>query len=225
MVNLLIGARMPLSRVKKKLDEKPWSVPREILNLGQAISGLLYPYAEVVVHDVQSDSIVAIFNPLSRRKEGDPSYLDQGLLESQQEVIGPYQRTNWDGRALKCMSTVLRDERRRIRGFICINLDVSACVAIQDSLATFLRVSSEMTDNSSKFYKENLYQRINEYLKNFCLERNLHQQHLTRDEKRELILTLKEEGAFEEKNAATYVARALDISRATVYNYLGEAQK
>lgn len=216
---------MPLSRVKKKLDEKPWSVPREILNLGQAISGLLYPYAEVVVHDVQSDSIVAIFNPLSRRKEGDPSYLDQGLLESQQEVIGPYQRTNWDGRALKCMSTVLRDERRRIRGFICINLDVSACVAIQDSLATFLRVSSEMTDNSSKFYKENLYQRINEYLKNFCLERNLHQQHLTRDEKRELILTLKEEGAFEEKNAATYVARALDISRATVYNYLGEAQK
>jgi predicted transcriptional regulator YheO len=41
----------------------------------------------------------------------------------------------------------------------------------------------------------------------------------------DLILTVivKKAGVFEEKNAATYVALALDISRATVYNYLGES--
>jgi len=33
---------------------------------------------------------------------------------------------------------------------------------------------------------------------------------------------LKKEGAFETKNAASYVADVLQISRATVYNYLKE---
>ena len=107
----------------------------------------------------------------------------------------------------------------------CINLDVSACVSIQGALSAFLGSGTTMTEGSSRFYKENLYQRINEYVKKFCQERHLIQQNLTRDEKRELILSLKDDGAFEEKNAATYVARALDVSRATVYNYLGELQK
>jgi predicted transcriptional regulator YheO len=208
-----------------KLNVKKWEVPKEITAMAQAISGLFYPYAEVVVHDVGRDSIVSIFNPLSRRKEGDPSYLDKELLETGKENIGPYQRTNWDGRTLKCMSTVIRDSEHNIRGFVCINLDISACISIQDALSTFLGSEPQMSEGSSRFYKENLYQRINEYVKKFCQERRLHQQHLTRDEKRDLILSLKEEGAFDEKNAATYVARALDVSRATVYNYLGEIHK
>jgi predicted transcriptional regulator YheO len=208
---------------KSKIKE--WKVPKEVTAMAHAISGLFYPYAEVVIHDVERDSIVSIFNSFSRRKEGDPSYLDKELLETGKETIGPYQRTNWDGRALKCMSTVIRDSEKKIRGFVCINLDVSACVSIQDALNTFLGSGSHMSEGSSRFYKENLYQRINEYVKMFCQERHLNLQSLTRDEKRDLILSLKGEGAFDEKNAATYVARALDVSRATVYNYLGEVQK
>lgn len=216
---------MTRRRGSAKPNLPAWQVPQEVIDMAKAISQLFYPFAEVVIHDVERDSIVSIFNPLSRRKEGDPSYLDKALLDTDARTIGPYQRTNWDGRALKCMSTIIRGKDNKIQGFVCINLDVSVCTSMQDALSSFLGGGVQMSEGDSRFYKENLYQRINEYVKSFCIERHLHQEHLTRDEKRDLILSLKEEGAFDEKNAATYVARALDVSRATVYNYLGETQK
>ena len=43
---------------------------------------------------------------------------------------------------------------------------------------------------------------------------------LSKDKKQELIKALYREGAFKAKNAATYVADVLHLSRATIYNYL-----
>ncbi|WP_083852172.1 helix-turn-helix domain-containing protein [Legionella tunisiensis] len=40
--------------------------------------------------------------------------------------------------------------------------------------------------------------------------------------KKELIEHLQQAGAFTAKHAATYIAQILNISRATVYNYLSD---
>jgi predicted transcriptional regulator YheO len=45
---------------------------------------------------------------------------------------------------------------------------------------------------------------------------------LTREHKRVLIEALYEEGAFNGKSAANYVAKVLSMGRATVFNHLKE---
>ena len=41
--------------------------------VAEAIARLFHPYAEVAVHDLASDRIVALWNPFSGRKPGDPA--------------------------------------------------------------------------------------------------------------------------------------------------------
>ena len=43
----------------------------------EAIARLLSPHAEVVLHDPATDSVLAIWNPLSKRTVGDPSLLGE----------------------------------------------------------------------------------------------------------------------------------------------------
>jgi predicted transcriptional regulator YheO len=45
---------------------------------------------------------------------------------------------------------------------------------------------------------------------------------LNKEKKKALVVALHREGAFTAKNAANYVADVLDLSRATIYNYLKE---
>jgi len=57
---------------------------------------------------------------------------------------------------------------------------------------------------------------IGDYLKQHALRI----ESLDKSEKKKLLIALYKEGAFNTKNAASYVADVLQISRATVYNYL-----
>ena len=59
--------------------------------VGACISALLYPHAEVVIHDLRTDRVAAIWNSFSRRAVGDPSLL--GNIADDLEVgqvFGPY---------------------------------------------------------------------------------------------------------------------------------------
>ncbi|WP_371923148.1 helix-turn-helix domain-containing protein [Legionella sp. 27cVA30] len=44
---------------------------------------------------------------------------------------------------------------------------------------------------------------------------------LNRKEKKALVIHLHRVGAFSGKNSAQYIAEILNVSRATIYNYLG----
>ncbi|WP_193366537.1 PAS domain-containing protein, partial [Inquilinus limosus] len=43
--------------------------------VAEAVAALLGPEAEVVLHELATDTILRIVNPLSRRRPGDPSLL------------------------------------------------------------------------------------------------------------------------------------------------------
>jgi len=189
------------------------------LPLAEAISKLLAPFAEVVLHDLESDSVAAIFNPLSRREVGDDSCLERMDLDCAEDVIGPYEKVNWDGRKLKCVSVVLK-KGKVAEGLMCINIDISQFASAHALLSNFLNLDAHISDE--KLFKEDPFEQINAFITAYCEERNLVVSSLPRDEKVELIKALNEEGAFSIKNAASYIARILEVSRATVYNYLGE---
>lgn len=84
------------------------------LNVAKAISKLLHPFAEVVIHDLEKDQVIAIFNPLSKREVGDLSYLDRIDFDRKgkmPDIIGPYEKLNFDGRKLKSISIVIKNAK------------------------------------------------------------------------------------------------------------------
>jgi len=197
---------------------------QEVLPYAEAFSRLLCPFAEVVVHDLGEDRIEAIYNPISRRQVGDDSYLDRINFNESEVITGPYEKTNWDGRPMKSISIVIRNQAGKAEGFLCVNVDISAFESANQLLQSFLKNNSELSDHSERLFKEDLYEKINLYVRNYCREHQVSVDALKRGEKKEIISSLAEEGAFKGKNAADYIGRVLGISRATVYNYLKEKE-
>ncbi|AXA33131.1 helix-turn-helix transcriptional regulator [Francisella adeliensis] len=197
---------------------------KKYLDIAEAISKLLSPFAEVVIHDLSTNKIEAIFNSISKREVGDSSYLDHINLETYDElsnVIGPYEKLNYDGRKLKCIITVIRNSDDVAVGTLCINLDISVFDKYRGILQLFLTNNDKgMSQKSQSLFRDTLYEQINNFVQKYCLNHNLSIDNLTRLQKKNLILELKQNGALDGKNASHYIARALNVSRATVYNYL-----
>lgn len=196
------------------------------VNVANAISKLLHPFAEVVIHDLEKGQIAAIFSPISKREVGDSSYLDRidfDHKEKSPDIIGPYEKFNFDGRKLKSISVVIKNKKGLALGFLCINLDVSVFTKYQGILNAFLSdFESPKSQEIETIFKDDLYEQINIFVQNYCVENHLNLDSLSRIDKKNLILRLKKHGALEGKNGGQYIARTLGISRATVYNYLKE---
>lgn len=196
------------------------TVIKRVLPIAEAIERLLHPHAEVVVHDISQDKIVAIYHPFSKRRVGDAS-----LLTSEQEgniandCIGPYEKINWDGRRLKSVSSVIRDEKKKAVGMLCINLDITMFDKMHQVLNAFMQFE-DVSPQSNTLFKDDWQERINVAVHEYLADHHLAMHSLNRSEKKQLVQHLFEGGAFEGKNAASYVANILNISRATVYNYL-----
>lgn len=186
-------------------------------SIGEAIC-LLIPQAEVVIHDLRTGCIHAIFNNVSKRKIGDDSSLDEevSLLEKQ-DVFPPYVKTNWDGRKMKSVTAILRNQRGKAIGLLCVNLDISKWEEMHHFILDLIRPATEKPDF---LFKNDWREKINLYVSSYLKQRALRLESLDKVETKKLLLALHQEGAFNTKNAASYVADVLRISRATVYNYL-----
>jgi len=200
---------------------------KEYQPVAEAFAKLLHPFAEVVIHDLAKDCIVAIYNPISKREVGDPSYFD-GLdfgADPDENVIGPSEKINYDGRRLKSISIVLRNDKGKAVGSICVNMDISVFEKYQNTLQIFLSNNdSTLSESRQAFFKDSVHEQINIFIENYCRENNLSFDAMSKNDKQDLIFRLKENGAFNGKNATSYIARILNISRATVYNYLKESE-
>jgi D-arginine utilization repressor len=197
---------------------------KQHLPTAEAIAKLLYPFAEVALHDLKKDRIEAIFNPISKRAIGDQSYLeglDLNTTKKSPSIIGPYEKTNYDGRKLKSISISIHNDDKIPVGFLCINLDISVFDKYKNMLDLFLSPTEKKTKKETvDLFKNDLHEQINSFIQNYCIKNHLHLESLDRNEKKAIILQLKANGALNEINGPQYIARALNISRATVYNYL-----
>lgn len=187
--------------------------------IGEAICLLLFPHAEVVIHDLKTGCIGAIFNNLSKRAVGDESLLDDMSKLSDEDVFPVYFKTNWDGRKMKSVTAVLKNQSGKAIGLLCINLDISKWEEMHLFILDLIKPRKEMPDF---LFKNDWREKINIYVSSYLKQHALHLESLDRDEKKDLLLALQREGAFDTKNAASYIADVLKISRASVYNYLKE---
>ncbi|MBH1930789.1 PAS domain-containing protein [Serratia rubidaea] len=187
--------------------------------IADAIALLFTPYAEVAIHDLASQKLVYIANNRSQRELGEDSNLDELRDNPDLQVIGPYQKRNWDGGQLRSISAVLRDDNQHPIGLMCINLDITVLSSAKAALETFLS-GSALQPQPAVLFQDDWQERINTFIYQWLQQHQQTLPTLNAPARRKLVEALYHQGAFRGKNAAGYVAKILGIGRATVYNYL-----
>ncbi len=190
--------------------------------LCDAIALLLQPQAEVVLHDLATETVAHIANPFSHREVGEPSLLHEIDFRPDVALIGPYEKVNFDGRRLKSISAVLREDGRVV-GVICINLDVTHLQSAIELLTALTRVPTG-AGQPAVLIQEDWHERINQYVHAWTARNGVVIADLSRAQRLQLVGELAADGAFGGKHAAAYVSRVLQMSRASVYNYLRAAK-
>jgi predicted transcriptional regulator YheO len=186
--------------------------------IADGIATLFAPYVEVVIHDLATEEVAYISNDLSRRVAGDPSQLDEIGFDPDLRVIGPYQKTNWDGRRMKCISIVLREKDAPI-GLMCLNVDVTQFDLVRRALDGFLGAEPR-NEGVQALFVHDWHEKINQFVADWCATRDIRIEQIDKASRRELISALRDSGALEQRRAPAYIARILGVSRATVYNEL-----
>ena len=188
----------------------------------EAIVALLTPLAEVAVHDIRRDRIVGIWNPISERKIGDRSLIDELPPYSEDaRVIGPYPKVLADGRAITSVSVVLHNAKGAPRGLLCINFDRSP---LDGTIDLLVRFAAAVEDRPPELFDRDWREQILLVVDEECRSRVLRRDRLTREQRLDLVRVLDERGLFATRNAATHAGRALGVSRTTVYALLKEAR-
>lgn len=177
-----------------------------------AITLLLEPLVEIVVHDLESETICYLSGQLSKRQVGDASLLDIDALDKSLDGM-TYPKLNFDGRLIKSISVPVDDKL-----LICINCDISIFNQMKQlSEAVIMPREAHMPNSLFKHdWQEKLHLILHAYLNEqaWCFD------NLTQKQKKDVAYYLFQQGAFEEKNAADYIARVLKLGRATIFNYL-----
>jgi D-arginine utilization repressor len=150
---------------------------------------------------------------------GQSSLTDVADIDFDQNVIGPYTKTNWDGRRLKSVSAVIRDPDGRPIGLMCINHDIEAFSGVLDQLLLLVGTPVPMAPATALFSGD-WRERINEHIGTFLAEKNATLTGLGTNDVNHLIAWLDKVGIFEIRNATNYLADVLSVSRATIYNRL-----
>ncbi len=190
--------------------------------LCDAIGKLFYPHVEVVLHDLELEKLVYIVNAFSKRKIGDAILNDvKDIKALTSDIVGPYEKINIDGKRVKTVSTIIRDEDKKPIGMICINFDIEIFDKIFESIKGFLNLKNEPNEPNLLFsqdWRSHTNSIINRYLE----QKNKKIEELKTKDKKELIYFLNEEGIFSIRNVVAYLCEILNISRATIYKWLKE---
>jgi predicted transcriptional regulator YheO len=207
--------------MSRRLSQTPGSLAVHFPTAA-AVAALLAPQAEVVVHDLRSDRVAGIWNAFSKRKVGDPSHLgDDPELIGEKDVYGPYEKAAPDGGRLKSVSAVLKDEAGRRIGLLCINFDLAV---FDQAIALLGAFAQSQQPRPEPIFAQDWREQINLGIRAFLQARQLTLKALDRADRVALVGALDARNLFATRNAAQHVADALGVSRATIYNLLGDAR-
>lgn len=187
-------------------------------------------HCEVVIHTLSnvSQSVTKIVNGhVTGRKEGSP-LTDFGIeimkkadsLES--DIIGPYFIDLDDGRKLRCVTLLIRNEKAKPIGMMCINIDLSAPLLdfFKDFLLTRGESSQEIVEHFAITPKEMILRTLDKVKSLVDNQRKVSPS----DKNKMVVVELYKKGIFNVRGSIDLVAEETGISRYTVYNYIREAK-
>lgn len=182
------------------------------LHLARSLAELFYPLVELTLLDLNG-AAKEVFNSFSTLKEDQTCDLNSCQVEvsfSELLVVG---------RQVRSLIYPLYEDKQMI-GYMRLRYDLTHFKHLHEQMNILLQPASphlkqEPCDN----WKESIDQMIGSYL----VENTINLQAINARQKRELISRLQQKGLFDFKESSAYVASKLQISRATVYNYLKTA--
>lgn len=210
------------------------SLPPILEGIRQILPGLAKTFGsdcEFVLHDFTdvSCSLIAIEGNVTHRSIGSPltDLILQIVSKNQnpQDLIN-YQSHTHDGRVLRSSTLFLRDLEGKLIGCLCVNLDLSNWIAARELLNEFCEThpldGESLVRDSETFVQdveELLMGTINEVI---SLEKKP-VKFMDRNDKIHVVNALNARGIFLIRGSVEAVARALHVSRYTIYNYLDQA--
>jgi predicted transcriptional regulator YheO len=207
----------------------PQGLPPALEPIMKAIAGAVGPHCEVVLHDLSKrdveHTIVAIENGhVTGRTVGGPS-TNRGLelLRSEAEDHDEYgyKGRTADGRELRSSSVYLRDADGRVIAALCINVDLTPLQAARAALDTALRPAVEDAPaRDEEVFASDISEVLDRLIDTAIARTGKTVALMGRDDRVAVLRFLDERGAFFVKRAVDRVARRLNVSRVTAYNYL-----
>lgn len=224
--------------------------------LGAAIG----PNCELVLHDLDDpeQSIVAIANGhISGRVVGGPVtnfalwFMRQAEKTRVPSLTG-YKSVNGEGRTCRSSSYFIRDDEGVLRGMLCINVDVTELVNIQESLTRFVGDDlSSMPDKLDAFAPEvalaqsaprpaledapaaadavevlgrSVPELLDNMLSGVLDKKDIPADRMRARERVEVVAELDETGFFLLKGGIAAAAERLGVSEPTIYRYLAQVR-
>lgn len=176
------------------------------------IVDLFFPLVELTVFNSEGDFQEA-FNAFSTLKE------DQGCDLKNCQIGIPFQQLLAGGRNVRSLIYPLYSGKK-ISGYLRLRYDLTHFKNLQEQLNFLMQPGFDFPNSGTTDpWKESIDQIINQYL----TEKRINILAITTKQKRELISKLRDKGLFDFKESSAYIATKLQISRATIYNYLKTA--
>ncbi|POP46398.1 hypothetical protein CHU32_06510 [Superficieibacter electus] len=203
-----------------------------LIPMMEGIAGQFGEHCEVVLHDHSQgleSSIVAIINGhVTGRKVGDPSSnLGLEVLRGS-DVNGDrhnYFTKTREGKTLRSTSVYLRNNHKQVIGALCINLDISDILQAEKMLNK-MAGRPDNTPTPAKEVNEVFVKDVNElldYLIAECMTLiDVPVSNMSRQDKLNAIKFFDDKGVFLIKKSGERICEFLNISKYTLYAYLGE---
>jgi predicted transcriptional regulator YheO len=190
--------------------------------------------AEIVLHDVLDidKSIVAIRNShISGREVGSPAtnlvlrILKDGKPDDR-DFLSNYRGLSASGKALKSSTFFIRDEKRRVVGLLCVNVDNEKFVQFRSYLDAIIQLPEEADgERTVERFSRTVESLSSDSIENVIGEVGIAPERMSPEEKMDIVKRLSDEGVFLLKGSVGKVASRLKVSEATAYRYLNTVKK
>jgi len=191
---------------------------------------------EVLLHNTSNleSSVIMIENGhVTGREVGSPMtdlglYFLQSDLFKDTDFIANYQTENKYGKKLKSTTIFIRDKKKKIIGFLCINYALDYLSGIIKKIDDFCKVKNDVDKNvfNNEEKEEIFTDNINDLLERVFIKAQEKVgkpiEKMQKDDKLEVVKYLQKKGFFLIKGNIDKIAKRLSVSRYTIYNYLSE---
>ncbi|MGH7910726.1 MAG: helix-turn-helix transcriptional regulator [Candidatus Dormibacteraceae bacterium] len=209
---------------------------RQFVPLLQATLGAR---AEVVLHDLSRlpNSIVAISGDITGRRIGGlaTDVLFDLLREGGESSLINYRTESPDGRPLRSSTLLIRDGSARVVGALCVNTDLSDWLQMKDVVdglfgeaqscwpapETLARAADARMPAGERF-ASNVDDLASYLVGRAIADQGIAVELMQKRHKLAVVRALEQNGLFAIRDAVPLAARALQVSRFTIYNYLKE---
>lgn len=212
--------------------DEPATILRTLAALVEPLAAIIPGDCEVVLHDLRllPNSIVALAGCVTGRAVGGPAtdLLLRGSAQRRLESRIGYVSRSPDGRELLSSTLVFRTSSGELTAALCINCDTKHWRLLAEVAAAMLPFSGTQPgadpDNGEHFVPDvdNL---ADDLLARAITAADVPVDLMQKRHKVGVVLDLKERGFFILRESVERAARALGVSRFTIYNYLKELEQ